>query len=133
VRHRTIPLLSLVLAAVALSACGTTPATQTSQPPRTGAVVGNLLMDVGVQRVMQQLPGTNGTVTFTKQNAPQTTRILRVSSSGHFSARIPLGTWVVTGRSPKFGGNKYQCQGSTHSITVAASHRTSVSVLCEGD
>jgi hypothetical protein len=128
-RHSTfmsmkpIRLAGIVLTAAALSACGTTPAAQ------TGTVVGILT----ISPPMGADYPTGGTVTIAKQGAPHTSVIVSVGASGHFQAQVPPGTWVVTGRTPKYGDNKYVCRllnSDTNAVNVAVGHQVSVTVWC---
>jgi hypothetical protein len=119
--------LLLSLAAVALAAgCTSTPS-----PTATVTVTGTLGWDGGAR-----LPNSPpyhvmpGTVTFTGHGE---TRSVAADASGHFSARLPRGTYVVTGVSSHFVTNGVETTCRAMGGPLDASHdRSGVLVLCVG-
>ncbi len=53
---------------------------------------------------------------------------LDVGADGSFELTVPVGTYTVTGRSPSFGGSRYECSGGTVKVTSAG--ETPVTVVC---
>jgi hypothetical protein len=121
-KRRVLSLATVTLAAALLAACATTQQSVVHSP-KTGTVVGNFTLSVGLT-----VPHpTGGTLTFMDQSAHRSAVRIAVGHSGHFSARILPGTWIVTGSSPHFGDG---CGGQT--ITVTAGKRTATTVYCVG-
>lgn len=124
-RKNLCALVELGLAAAILSGCGITLVTRTSHPARKGEVVGRFM----ISPPMGPNYPTSGTITLEALGSPHPSVTIQVGASGRYSTQVPPGTWVVTGRSPKYGNGLYVC-GSAGPVTVVANHRVSVLVEC---
>lgn len=75
-----------------------------------------------------------GTITMKAAEGKTVTTTAR--SDGKFTARVPVGTYTVTGRTPRFivNGSEGTCVSvSSHgpiSVVVAAGQAVSVTVVC---
>jgi hypothetical protein len=76
-------------------------------------------------------PGTPrpwpGTVTLTGAGVH---RDIQVRADGSFSVLVPAGTYILAGRSPRYGSGAGVCRADGP-VTVAAGHRTRADVLCQ--
>jgi len=122
-RRRALLLATVTLAASLLAACGVTPQQSVSHPPKTGTVVGNFVLSVGLSVSRP----TGGTLTFTDQSEHRSAVRIAVGDSGQFTAHIVPGIWIVAGDSPHFGNG---CGGQT--VRVTAGKRTGTTVYCVG-
>ena len=60
------------------------------------------------------------------------TRTVKADAQGHFSARVPRGTYVVTGTSSHFNANGIEGTCRAAGTVDASRDRTGVLVLCVG-
>jgi hypothetical protein len=93
----------------------------------TGVISGELVAVGGPANVRQSLPGT---VQISGEGHEFTYRILP-SADGSFSVEVPVGTYVVTGRSPLYQGGRLDCRIAQPSLTVRAHDAITVDVTCD--
>jgi hypothetical protein len=55
---------------------------------------------------------------------------VRVGATGTAKVSLPIGKWGVTGRSPRYGSNRYPCQAE-HTVIVKARDTVRVGVYCQ--
>ncbi|MGZ6917446.1 MAG: hypothetical protein ACXVG8_18970 [Oryzihumus sp.] len=92
---------------------------------QTGVAGGRLLV-VGGPAPGAPRPLRRGTVTFT--GATQVS--VRIDHTGHYSARLPVGSYEVSGRSPEIGSGSYECHAAKP-INVAPHARIQADVYCQ--
>jgi len=119
-RNFLVASMAAVVAAVAFVGCSSTPG--------TGFVSGRL------QAVGGPAPGApraiSGTVIARAPN--QSSYSVKVGSDGQFLLQLPVGSWVITGRSPQYEGGQAVCLQAGKPIKVSANTTTSnVDVNCQ--
>jgi hypothetical protein len=57
-------------------------------------------------------------------------RHIQVRADGSFSVLVPAGTYILAGRSPRYGSGAGVCRADGP-VTVTAGHRTRADVLCQ--
>jgi hypothetical protein len=94
---------------------------------RSGVISGELVAVGGPAGVRMRLPGI---VRISGGGGPLTYRIA-AGADGSFSAEVPAGTYVVTGRSPLYQGGRLDCRTAQPSLTVHAHETIRVDVSCD--
>jgi hypothetical protein len=97
--------------------------------PAAGTIEGSLRLSAG----LGQLPDGGalpGRVTATNRHEDRFS--VAVPASGRFRLRVPAGTYVLVGRSPKFVSNGAPGTCRAGSVTVAAGRVVMRGVTCDG-
>jgi hypothetical protein len=97
--------------------------------PAAGTIEGSLRLSAG----LVQLPDGGalpGRVTATNRHGDQFS--VAVLTSGRFRLRVPAGTYVLVGRSPKFVSNGAPGTCRAGSVTVAAGRVVTRGITCDG-
>jgi hypothetical protein len=129
---KRLPVLASLIAMLPLAACAAT----VPPPSPLGAVTGRLVLEGGPMRPGGAQPGQRpipGTVRFSV--ARHRPIMVLVGSSGTFSARLPAGTYHVSGRSPRvtevIDGADHEAPCSQPlTVTVTPGHTARSTVTC---
>ena len=129
---KPVQAITVIVAVPLLAACGATHGAHGTQ----GTVTGRLVLEGGPLGPGGQQPGERpitGSVRFTAGRGQVVT--IAVGSAGTFSARLPAGTYAVSGRSPSVTGVRNGTSRQTPcsqpiSVTVTARHTTRITLTC---
>jgi hypothetical protein len=125
VRRSSLTLLSLlavIAASVPLASCSS----PNGPPGPTGTLTGTLQAVGGPSGIGPR--ALSGQVTLRKPNGARD--IISVGANGRFSVPASVGTYTVSGRSPKYQGGTADCKASGP-VTITKGVTSSVKVDCQ--